>query len=333
VRLSFQYKTYRRRFASVFGNAREEFASRQGLILRLEDASGRVGFGEASPIPSFGSESFAAATSAASGIGSTIDLEELEDQLRGQPCMRWALGCAGKMIEEQGRWPEQDAPWPVAGLAGDVADLASASALLERGYPCLKFKVGLRKASEEMECLDRFIELSEGGVPLRLDANGMLDLRESLVWLAWAAEAPVEFLEQPLAAGRESEMQGLAGDFPTALALDESLRSVDDLKRWRDRHWGGRFVVKPSLCGSYQALAAELEQDASDCVFSSSLESLVGSSHAIAVALRYSDPALALGFGVESLFTDRESGLNVGPFLQPGALPDSFAMESLWNRI
>lgn len=327
----FQYKAYRRTFAGEFSNARENFPKREGLLVRLEDADGRVGFGEAAPIPSFGTESFPSALAAAEGLEETVELEALLPEMKGYPCFRWALESALQMVVDEGSWPEIETPWPVCGLVSDLGDLGQVEELARMHYQCLKFKIGKGAPLEEFRALDRVMELTEGKVQLRLDANGMLDARSAADWLERAAELPVEFIEQPLAAGLESEMERLGRDYPTPLALDESVGSVDDLKRWRDAQWPGLFVIKPSLCGSYRELADELDGASHGCVFSSSLETMVGASNAIGFAVRYASERRALGFGVERLFADRNWGLNLGPFLQKGGLAASDDLESLWN--
>ncbi len=329
----FAFKAYRRSFARAFSNAREDFAKREGLLLRLEDGDGRVGFGEAAPIESFGSESFVSALAAAGAIGERLEFDRLAADLSDYPALSFGIESAIEMIGVEGVWPALEKPWPVCGLVADLVDATQTAELLRMGFRCLKFKIGKGSFLEERRALDEVVSLSEGAVALRLDANASLETPAAVRWLESVAELPVEFLEQPLAKGREDEMQRLAGDFPTPIALDESVCSVDDLKRWRDAQWPGVFVLKPSLVGSYRELLAELEDGECDCVFSSSLETMVGSANAIGLALRHPFRRRALGFGVDGLFADRAFGLTLGPFLQRDALPDCGELEELWNRI
>ncbi|MDQ8180207.1 o-succinylbenzoate synthase [Pelagicoccus sp. SDUM812005] len=327
----FQYKAYRRRFAGEFSNARERFATREGILVRLEDGDGRVGFGEVAPIVSFGTESFASALGVAESLGEKVELELVLPELVAYPCFVWALESARRQISTEGRWTEISQPWPICGLVSSLHAEEAIEEKLKMHYQCLKFKIGKGSLLEELKALDRVMNLSEGKVAIRLDANGMLDYRSAAAWLERTAELPVEFIEQPLPQGEEQEMRRLAADFPTPLALDESVGSVDDLKRWRDEQWEGLYVIKPSLCGSLVDLERELESGAGDCVFSSALETMVGAANAVDFAVRQRGAARALGFGVESLFADRNIGLDLGPFLQNGGLPSSASFESLWN--
>ena len=77
---------------------------------------------------------------------------------------------------------------------------------------------------------------------LRLDANGAWERRQAERWMERCAERPVEHVEQPCLPGPgagETEKRrtddlllGLANDFPTPIALDESLAGDADLARW-----------------------------------------------------------------------------------------------------
>lgn len=327
----FQYKAYRRSFAGSFSNARESYAKREGILVRLEDRDGRVGFGEIAPLLSFGTESFASALGVVESLGSKVQWEDLAPELGAYPCTHWAIESALDMIDREGNWPALEKAWPICGLVADLSDTASVAEKLAMHYQCLKFKIGKSSVLEELNALDRVLDLSDGKVRIRLDANGSLDLRSTVAWLERVGELPVEFIEQPLPVGEEREMRRLGADFPTPLALDESVRSVDDLKRWRDQQWEGLYVIKPSICGSLGAMEAELASGASDCVFSSALETSVGASNAIGFALRQKGHERALGFGVDRLFADRNIGLELGPFLQNDGLATSGTLENLWN--
>lgn len=330
----FSYKAYRRAFAGSFSNARESFPKREGILVRLEDRDGRVGFGEAAPIASFGSESLPFALALAEEMGERYQPEVWDARLAGLPCMRWALESAVEMLECEGAYPEsgEDA-WPVCHLLSDAKDLQEFEERRAMHFRCMKIKIGKQPLADELRALGALVERSEGQVEFRLDANGTLDGRQTRAWLEALEGWPVEFLEQPMEKGAEGELFRLAEDYPTPLALDESVCSVDDLKRWRDAQWPGVFVLKPSLSGGLRDLRAELARGDCDVVYSSSLETMVGAAAALRVGLTFPGKRRALGFGVEDLFADNIYGLSLGPFLQRGGLPDSDELQLLWNQI
>ncbi len=332
--VEFEYKAYRRTFAKKYQTASDSFEKRLGVLIRLRDADGRVGFGEAAPIESFGSETIVSALAACLELRGKFEYETVRESLSAYPCLRFGIEFALEMMGDDSFPKSVSEPWPVCGLIPELEDLERVERLLEEGYRCLKFKIGKDALLKERQALDRIVGLTSGEIPIRLDANGGLDLNAAREWLEFLADLPVEFLEQPMGKGSEDTMIRLSHDYPTALALDESVCSVDDLKRWRDQHWPGVFVIKPSLSGGYRELIDELKEgDASRLVFSSALETMVGATAAISVGLEVAEGSRSLGFGVESLFSDRNAGLFLGPFLQRSGLPDRNDFEALWNRI
>jgi len=171
---------------------------------------------------------------------------------------------------------------------------------------------------------------------LRLDANGAWDRRRAERWLERCVERPVEFIEQPIAAdakGAEDLLLGLAGDFPTPLALDESVVSGADVTRWLDLGWPGVFVLKPSLLGDAAAVVARLEKAKASVVFSSALETAIGAKAALRLAFAFGSGSRALGCGVLPLFQDQRFD---GPYLTPFIRPQDVATideEAVWNAL
>jgi O-succinylbenzoate synthase len=175
-----------------------------------------------------------------------------------------------------------------------------------------------------------------GGAKLRLDANGAWDRRRAERWLECCAERPVEFIEQPVAPeakGSEDLLLGLAGDYPTPIALDESVVRDGDVARWLGLGWPGFFVIKPVLLGNASAVIARLETAKAKVVFSSALETAVGAKQALRLAFAYGGEPRALGFGVWPLFSDsRFDGPYQAPFIRWLDV-ESINPEAVWNAL
>jgi len=331
--VEFEYKAYRRTFAEKYQTASHELAQRSGILLRLRDRDGGMGFGEVAPIESFGTESFLSALSVCQVLQEDFEYEKSIDRINSFPCLRFALDSAQEMLSSGHDGGLLEKPWPVCGLVAELGDRNRIGELLSQGYQSLKIKIGKTGFAEERRGLEALVDLSEGKVPIRLDANGSLDRVATTQWLEFASEFPVEYLEQPMAKGLEREMTAIARDFPVRIALDESVCFVDDLKRWSDFHFEGVYVIKPSIVGGRQVLLEELEKLPEDSVvFSSSLETLVGASAALRVAINSGKRVRALGFGVEELFQNDRASLRLGPFLQPHGLGLMEDFQELWNN-
>ncbi len=332
--VEFEFKAYRRRFSDRFSTAATSISHRSGILVKLRDRDDRVGFGEVAPIESFGTESFVSALSACTELKGKIEYNSTIESLREYPCTRFGIDSAMAAIESETYPPSPSKPWPICGLIPEIKQLDRVEELVEEGYRCLKLKIGKEPFASERACLDQIVGITGDDLKLRLDANGGLNLKEAQRWLDFIDELPIEFIEQPLPVGQEADMARLANDFATQIALDESVRSVDDLKRWKDAHWTGKFVIKPSLAGARQSLIDELRDgDREQIIFSSSLETLVGTTASLSAAIEVGAGERALGFGVESLFSDRGVSAILGPFLQPDGLASLDDMEALWNRI
>jgi O-succinylbenzoate synthase len=226
---------------------------------------------------------------------------------------------------------------PVAALlpAGREA-LAAVAAKTELGFRVFKWKVGVGDNDEELGLLDDLLARLPGGARLRLDANGAWDRRGAERWLERCAERPIEFVEQPVAPsarGADDLLLGLAGDFPTPLALDESLVHDGDVERWLAAGWPGLFVVKPALLGDPVAVCARLAQAKAGVVFSSALETAVGAQAALRLAFAWRGERRALGFGVYPLFADaRFDGPPAAPFVSATDIA-RLNPEAVWNAL
>jgi O-succinylbenzoate synthase len=331
----FACRRYKLPFRQPVRTAHGVWMEREGLLLRLENAAGSASYGEAAPISWFGTETVDQAAEICRGFGEQVSGAVLAEVPAKFASLRFALSTAldGKSSLEL----ENKKALPVAALlrAGRAA-LDQIAAKTEAGFRTFKWKVGVADPAEELPLLDDLIAKLPPGAKLRLDANGAWDRRRAERWLERCAERPVEFIEQPIAAdakGAEDLLLGLAGDFPTTLALDESVVGGADVTRWLDLGWSGVFVLKPSLLGDAAAVVARLEKAKASVVFSSALETAIGAKAALRLAFAFGGKPRALGFGVWPLFEDQRFD---GPYLAPFIRPQDVAAideEVVWNAL
>ena len=257
-------------------NASRSWGERRGLLLELSDREGRIGQGEASPLPGFSSDTLAEARADLLGVdwaalpelppgdgllddvGAALSacnlrasaarfavetaLLDLAGQAVGLP-VHALLSAAGPEATADGTRPSAV---PLAALlAGDL--LASAAEKVGEGYSCLKLKVG-RAPAEELALLGALRAELGGGVLLRADANGSLEAEMAARWLQGAADLGLEFVEEPLPPPRLRELP----PSPVPIAIDESLGAacgVSDLAVALEAG-GYRYVVlKPAYHG------------------------------------------------------------------------------------
>lgn len=335
----FAYRRYQLPFRQPVRTAHGLWVEREGLLLRLENEAGLVTLGEVAPISWFGTETVDEAEEVCRGFGSDVGEAGLAAVPEHCVCLRYGLSAA----MQQSAAPSIDGKnaLPVAALlpAGRAAfDQIEPKA--EGGFRVFKWKVGVVDLADELAMLDDLIAKLPDGAKLRLDANGAWDRRKAERWLERCADRPVEFIEQPCyaevsqgGAKMDDMLLGLANDYPTPIALDESLVSSGDVTRWLDRGWPGVFVVKPVLLGDAHGTIARLEKAKARVVFSSALETAIGAKASLRLAFSYGGEPRALGFGVWPLFQDnRFDGPYQAPFIRAQDVL-SIDEEAVWNAL
>lgn len=253
-------------------DARRNWPSRDSLLLRISDAAGRSGIGEASPLPGYSRDRLADAEAALLGVNrgalaAALELLPTRAALRAVaalvpfslPSARMALETAA--LDLLGQRQGLSAPmllgatWGATRPLAELVGPAGAPSLLEdseravrAGFRHLKLKLGgVGQLRSELDGVVMLRERFGAAISLRLDANGHLGSDE--VAAAWQtlARLNIELFEEP-------------GPVPPALAatlplgLDESLQGLDPaavtgLLRQRPAR---ALVLKPMALGGLE---------------------------------------------------------------------------------
>ncbi|MSU47814.1 MAG: o-succinylbenzoate synthase [Opitutus sp.] len=350
-----QFRRYALAFCTPVRTAHGVWSEREGLIVRLEDEARNVGYGEAAPIAQFGLETADEDEAGCRTLGEWTTAGEIEGLPARLACLRNAIGNARGDLKRggDGAPPSGEKRAPYLGVAALLpagrAALAQIGPRAELGFRVFKWKVGVGDLADELAMLDDVCAALPTGAKLRLDANGAWDRRRAERCLERCAQCPVEFLEQPIAAdarGATDVLLGLAGDYPTPIALDESLVGEDDIERWIGAGWPGVFVVKPSLIGDVAGAVGRLAKARASVVFSSALETGVGARMALRVALAWAGGADSPGSGPADARSARAHGFGVWPLFADARFDGPFAVpfiraedverlnpEAVWNAL
>lgn len=313
--LRFDYLPYRRKFKNPLATAHGSWEFREGIVVRLEDQDGRIGFGEIAPVPWFGSETIDEALGWCGEQGAELTDSKCPDNLR---CCNFAITSAlhqldGAVIQKT---------FAVAAL------LRPRDRILDyqrQGYGSFKAKLGVNTFTTEVERIEGWLSELQLGQTLCLDANGGFSESDYSGWLEYLEGKAIAFLEQPLAPGLENRMLEMAEPFSTAIALDESIAGRASLAKWAS--WPGPLVVKPSLLGSLNGdpLPASI-------VGSSVFETSFGYEAGLQFLARHQNPDTALGFGTLGYF--EQDGWSIheeGPELQAGRVTVD-QLQVLWEE-
>ena len=321
---------------------------REGIIVSLQHNDGRIGWGEISPLPWFGSETLAAATYFCQQLGDSISdhiIQSIPDEL---PATQFGIisaledlinkntsgvspptplnkggveeggveeggveegGVEEGGVEEKGVEKKEveeggiEAARTTCLLPAGEKALTAWESGFQQGQRTFKWKIAVGGARKERKIFSQLVTLLPAGSKLRLDANGGLTLTEARNWLELTDKYQlVEFMEQPLPPSQLEEMLQLHREYHTALALDESVATVKQLKQCYEKGWRGIFVIKGAIAGSPQRLRQFCQEHSIDAVFSSVFETNIGRKAVLRLAAELSSPHRAVGFGLSLPF-------------------------------
>ncbi|MEH2262258.1 o-succinylbenzoate synthase [Nostoc sp.] len=338
----FKFRPYQRRFVRSLTTNHGTWDIREGIILRLTDESGKVGWGEIAPISWFGSETLEQALDFCRQLPGEITDEiifSIPDELPAcQFGFESACGseffsmpnapCPMTAVAPLGETPRPHCLLHAQSFSGLLpsgeAALNQWETLWQQGYRTFKWKIGVDAIANELKIFESLIRTLPASTKLRLDANGGLTYEEANLWLRTCdnlkanPELPleIEFIEQPLPVEQFQQMLKLSTSYETAIALDESVATLRQLVACYQQGWRGIFVIKPGIVGSPSCLRKFCHQYKIDTVFSSVFETAIARFAALKIAAELSRNNRAVGFGIDHFFEQEETWL-----------------QSLWNDL
>jgi o-succinylbenzoate synthase len=294
--------------ASPITSARGTWTWRRGVLLALRDPEGRVGRGEATPLPSYSPDDADDCARAITAVCARLDPHaetiprDLDASLAHLPAARFAVETAlSELAAVRRGWSVASylaaAPviHPIA-RAG-LVDLASpdledeARALMARGVVTIKAKIGVRPLHQDMEALVVLRRAIGAGVALRLDANGALGAGARAA-LERLARVEPELVEEPVS----GEALARLGPCAVPWAADESLQDAHIAERLLAGPCAA-FVLKPALLGLHasRALALRAQAHGKGVVVTHLFDGPIALAAACELALSLPSPPRACG--------------------------------------
>lgn len=256
---------------------RRQLYRREGLLLRLANAEGDVGWGEAVPLPGFSEERLQQATREAFKLKRITTGREVPDDWMGEgddfsrvlddpelsPSVRFALEQAAWMLAAEAREtpvhellaedPHETLPLSrlLTGERGDI--LGSLKEIKEDGYRAVKLKVGQsRSLEDDIQLVQALGERLGPGVALRLDANRAWDPEEARRFADGIADVDIAYLEEPLA--DPDGLPAFVEETGLPVALDETMRDVSLVTLEEHADYAEAVVLKPTILGGFGGL-------------------------------------------------------------------------------
>lgn len=310
----FEFRPYRRKFATPLNTSHGVWENRDGIILRLSNETG-IGWGEISPISWFGSETIEQAVSFCHQLSNNIADEAIFSIPDELPASQFGFESAREVIKRNNSSSLFSENFTYSGLlpAGKAA-LNKWQKLWKDGHRTFKWKIGVHPVAEEVFIFELLVGELPASTKLRLDANGGLSYREAEIWLQKCddininndIDLEIEFIEQPLSVHQFWEMLELSRIYTTKIALDESVATIKQLQSCYQKGWREIFVIKAGIIGSPLRLRQFCLTHKIDTVFSSVFETSIGREAALSLAAELSQQKRALGFGVNHYFVEDE---------------------------
>jgi len=308
----FEFRTYQRKFKRPLQTSHGIWEIRAGIILKLTDENGKIGWGEIAPLSWFGSESFEQALDFCNSLPANISSETIFSISAELPACQFGFESALSNEDNE----EENNRYSGLLPAGETA-LSAVQMLWKQGYRTFKWKIGV--IEQELNVFQQLVKAMDNlgdreKALLRLDANGGLNYSQAETWLKTCdnvLEIPnfsvkIEFLEQPLPVTQFEEMLELSAAYATPIALDESVANLDRIQECYDQGWRGIFVIKPAICGSPSQLRKFCQTHNIDAVFSSVFETQIGRQAALNLATELFPNSRALGFGTDCWFDENQ---------------------------
>ncbi len=181
---------------------------------------------------------------------------------------------------------------------------------INRGFECLKIKIGALRFDKELELL-AFIREQRGGekLILRVDANGAFKSDEALHKLNELKRFNLHSIEQPVKKGQAELMAELCIKSPVPVALDEELigiHSEDDMQILLQKIKPQYIVLKPNLLGGFvqsDLWIKNAQKYKTGWWITSALESNIGLNAIAQYAAGFQNP-LHSGLGTGQLYTN-----------------------------
>lgn len=275
---------------------------RAGVLIRGETDDGGVAWGEYSPFPDYSAER----------------------------ASRW---WAGAMEAARGDWPAPVRDSVAVNAIVPLVDAADAGRYATaHGCRTAKVKVGgagTTLAADVARVEAAAAALAAGGsdARVRVDANGAWDVDEAVAAIRELDAAArgggldgLEYVEQPCAS--VDDLAAVRRRVDVLIAADESVRIPGDVDAVLAADAADVIILKANPLGGVRAALALAEKAARPVVVSSAMESSVGLTAGIALAMAIEDAPFAHGLGTSALLASDTVASPLVPSMGVLRMPD-----------
>jgi len=323
VRLAWLW--FRIPYVVPFTTAHGSEPARLGAIIRVTTDDGRVGLGEAAPLPAFGGGTLddtlaQIARLAPSIVGQNLDvalalLDRLDYAEPGMSAAACGFDTALLDVQAQAtRLPlaklldrQAAAAVPVNATVGAVdisAACRAAGQAAQAGILCVKLKVGVMSThAAELARIAAVRATISADMHLRIDANAAWDVPEAIAIIRAAERYQLELVEQPCAVDDLAGMAQIRKSVHTPIAADESVGGPQQAAQVIAASAADVLVIKPMMAGGLRrarAIIVQAQLAGLQALVTTTIDAGVGVAAALHLAATLPTP-LACGLATGSL--------------------------------
>ena len=325
-----KYSKYNLKFKQPGGTSRGVLTEKETWFLKITDQNGNTGIGECGMFKGLSYDDRPDYESTLAWVCENIELgkNQLLNKLREFPSIQIGIETAFLSLQANDRQQLFNTDFsngkqgiPINGLIWmGKPDFMhqQIDEKLEKGFSCLKLKIGAIDFAQELEILNSIRKrYSQDELTIRVDANGAFPPADAMNYLEQLAALKIHSIEQPVKPEFTDDLAALCKKTPLPIALDESLIGITDVTKKQSllQTIQPQFIIlKPTLVGGFKGTDEWIEIAENldiDWWTTSALESNIG-LNAIAqyTSTKMIDKPQGLGTG--SLFTNNiESPLEI----------------------
>ena len=273
---------YRIPYAATFTTTHGSEQTRLGAVIRITADDGRVGLGEAAPLPAFGGgtleDTLAQIAQLAVGVaGQNLDaalalLDRIDYAEAGMSAAACGFDTALLDLKAQTAGlplaqllaPDAAAAVPVNATIGALDTDAAcrvAGQAAQAGILCVKLKVGVMSThAAELARIAAVRATISADMHLRIDANAAWDVPEAIAIIRAAERYQLELVEQPCAVDDLAGMAQIRKSVHTPIAADESVGGPQQAAQVIAASAADVLVIKPMMAGGLRRARAIIVQ-------------------------------------------------------------------------
>ncbi|MDD3558670.1 MAG: o-succinylbenzoate synthase [Melioribacteraceae bacterium] len=328
-----KYIKYRLPLRQPILTSKFKLNERSGLIIRLEDSNGNIGYGEASPLDGFSNETLdEAENEIKSFINQNVDFNvEFDPTTKTyksantdikspsfslafeQALFSLMLVSGYSSLESFGLEAIHEIKFNgLVDITGESNTLERIEGLLKQGFDTIKLKIGRENFHDDLNLLKSIDARFGNGVNLRLDVNGKWSKEEAVENLNGLDGFNIEYVEQPCK--KLEDLISLLNHSPVKIAVDESIKNINQLNDLVNTSAFTNIVVKPMQLGNFFELIRIIERSkdsGKNIILSSTFETNLGKLVLLFLS-QFGDHKVCHGFATDGIF---EKNILDSPFV------------------